>query len=290
MGDTVDPALEREDHRRHRIEHVEVEEDRVTRRDIADLRDRIHDRRHPEPREQDELEQVLDVAEVHVQHGDDQREPDQQQQLDEETRQQFLSQIREQTARLTKLATNLLDLSKLEAGSLELNPEPTDVAELARTVTAEFTPALTRHDSHLELRLRRGQITALCDRERLAQILRILIDNALAHTATGTRIFVSTARENGTVRVAVRDDGRGIGTDVLPRIFEPFYTSNDAQGSGLGLAIARELAEQMDGHLFVDSAPGRTTFTLELPAYRVGAGRPAGDGAALPHPHTSSPA
>jgi signal transduction histidine kinase len=198
--------------------------------------------------------------------------------LDEETRQQFLAQIREQTDRLRRLATELLDLSKLEAGSLELHPEPTDVADMARTVTAEFTPALARHDSHLQLRLHQGRITATCDRERVAQILRILIDNALAHTPRGTRIFVSASREDGNVRLAVRDNGMGIRQDVLPRIFEPFFTADDAQGSGLGLAIARELAEQMEGRLRVESAPGRTTFTLDLPAYRAGEGRHADPG------------
>jgi signal transduction histidine kinase len=95
--------------------------------------------------------------------------------------------------------------------------------------------------------------------------MRILIDNALAHTPRGTEIFVSASRDDGHVRLAVRDHGLGIHRTVLPRIFEPFFTSDDAQGSGLGLAIARELAEQMDGHLRVDSVPGRTTFTLELP-------------------------
>ena len=185
--------------------------------------------------------------------------------LDEQTRQEFLVQIREQIERLRKLATELLDLSRLEAGSLELNPEPTDVSELARTVVSEFRPALDGHDSHLQLRLSPSPIEATCDRERVAQIMRILIDNALAHTPQGTQIFVSAAQENGNVRLAVRDSGLGIRRDVLPRIFEPFFTSDDAQGSGLGLAIARELAEQMDGRLGVESVPGRTTFTLELP-------------------------
>jgi signal transduction histidine kinase len=185
--------------------------------------------------------------------------------LDEETRQQFLDQIREQLDRLRKLTTELLDLSKLEAGSLELHPEPTDLGEVARNVTAEFTPALAQHDSHLQLRLERLPIRTVCDRERLAQIMRILIDNALAHTPDGTQIRVTAAHANGAVSLAVRDDGLGIRRDVLPRVFEPFFSSGDAQGSGLGLAIARELAEQMDGRLRVDSVPGRTTFTLELP-------------------------
>jgi signal transduction histidine kinase len=96
--------------------------------------------------------------------------------------------------------------------------------------------------------------------------MRILIDNALAHTPRGTDIFVSARRENGAVRLAVRDNGLGIHRTVMPRIFEPFFTSDDAQGSGLGLAIARELAERMEGRLAVESVPGRTTFTLELPS------------------------
>jgi two-component system, OmpR family, sensor kinase len=186
--------------------------------------------------------------------------------LDEGTRAQFLEQIAEQVARMRKLTTELLDLSRLEAGSLELRPEPTDVGELAREVTQEFTPALSQHDSHLQLRLERTRITATCDRERVAQIMRILIDNALAHTPPGTDIFVSAERENGAVQLAVRDHGLGIHRTVLPRIFEPFFTSDDAQGSGLGLAIARELAERMEGRLRVESVPGRTVFTLELPS------------------------
>jgi signal transduction histidine kinase len=190
----------------------------------------------------------------------------QDEELDEQERQQFLGQIREQTQRLQKLAAELLDLSRLEAGSLELRPEPTDVGELARNVATEFTPALARHDSHLQLRLSQPPIRARCDAERVAQVMRILIDNALAHTPQGTDIFVSATRANGTVRLAVRDHGLGIKRDMMARIFEPFFTSGDAQGSGLGLAIARELAERMDGNLAVESVPGRTVFTFELPS------------------------
>jgi len=186
--------------------------------------------------------------------------------LDEEERRAFLDQIAEQVARLRALSVDLLDLSKLEAGSLELHPEPTDVGALARSVSAEFTPVASQHESEVEVRLAPEEIEATCDPDRLAQIVRILLDNALTHTPQGTRIEVSAGRENGQVTLAVQDHGLGIKRTVLPRIFEPFYTSDDAQGSGLGLAIARELAERMDGHLAVESVPGRTRFTLELPA------------------------
>jgi two-component system, OmpR family, sensor kinase len=186
--------------------------------------------------------------------------------MDDATRKQFLGQLREQVARLGKLATDLLDLSKLEAGSLDLRNERTDVGLVARAVTAEFTPALAAHESHLELRLDGEELEAVCDPERVAQIIRILIDNAITHTPTGTDIAVSAGRVDGSMRLAVRDGGVGIKRAALDRIFEPFYTSDDAQGSGLGLAIARELAEKMNGRLEVDSIPGRTTFTLEIPA------------------------
>jgi signal transduction histidine kinase len=185
--------------------------------------------------------------------------------LDEEDRRRFVAQLREQVSRMQKLATDLLDLSKLEAGSLELRTETTDLGDIARMVAGEFAPALAAHESHLELRLPAGPVSALCDRERVAQVLRILIDNAITHTPPGTDLVVSASRRDGSVRLGVGDFGPGIHRTMLPRIFEPFVTSDDAQGSGLGLAIASELVERMQGHLVVDSQAGRTTFTLELP-------------------------
>ena len=186
--------------------------------------------------------------------------------LDPETRDIFLAQVREQVARLGKLATELLDLSKLEAGSLELRPEPTDLTVLARAVADEFIPALGAHESHLELRLPPEPVEAMCDPERVAQVMRILIDNALTHTPEGTDMVVSAGRRDGRVRIGVGDFGPGVRRAMLPHIFEPFITSDDAQGSGLGLAIAHELVERMNGELVVESQPGRTTFTLDLPA------------------------
>ncbi len=187
--------------------------------------------------------------------------------LDDDTRRQFLEQIRGQVDRMRNLATELLDLSRLESGALELRPEPTDVGQLAREVAAEFTPAAQRHRAAVELRLAGEPIELDCDPERVAQVLRILLDNALVHTPEGTGVRVSAARANGHVRLEVSDRGLGIKRQNMPHIFEPFFTSNDeAQGAGLGLAIARELAERMHGELSVRSVPGRTTFSLELPS------------------------
>jgi signal transduction histidine kinase len=186
--------------------------------------------------------------------------------LDEETRRAFLEQLRGQVDRMRTLATELLDLSRLESGALELHTEPTDMAQLAREVAAEFTPAAQRHRSEVNLHLTREPIELECDPERVAQVLRILLDNALVHTPEGTTVRVSTARHNGHVRVEVSDRGLGIQRQNMPHIFEPFFSSDDdAPGAGLGLAIARELAERMQGQLTVRSVPGATTFSLELP-------------------------
>ncbi len=187
--------------------------------------------------------------------------------LDEETRAQFLAQLRGQVARMRKLATELLDLSRLESGALELRPEPTDVGQLAREVASEFLPAVTAHDAELEVHAAPDAIEIDCDPERVAQVMRILLDNALVHTPAGTTIVVSAAREDGHVTLEVADTGLGIRNQTMPHIFEPFFTSADgARGAGLGLAIARELAGQMRGELSVRSAPGQTSFKLTLPA------------------------
>jgi two-component system, OmpR family, sensor kinase len=185
--------------------------------------------------------------------------------LDPEIRRRFLEQVKDQVERLRKLSVDLLDLSKLESGSLELRPEQVDLGELTRSVSGEFEPTLAQHDAHLELRLSARRIEAICDPVRVAQIVRILIDNALTHTPRGTQIVVTTGRADGHVLLAVRDDGEGIESHAMPRIFEPFFTADDAQGSGLGLAIASELAERMAGKLLVRSGPGETVFTLEIP-------------------------
>ncbi len=186
--------------------------------------------------------------------------------LDEDTRRQFLDQLRGQVDRMRKLATELLDLSRLEAGALELRPEPTDLGQLAREVAGEFTPAAQQHASAVQLELPRDPLELDCDPERVAQVLRILLDNALVHTPSGTGVWVSADRRNGHVRLEVSDKGLGIKRQNMPHIFEPFFTSNEqAQGAGLGLAIARELAERMQGTLTVRSMPGSTTFSLVLP-------------------------
>ena len=114
-------------------------------------------------------------------------------------------------------------------------------------------------------------IEAECDPERVAQILRILLDNALTHTGTGTSIEIralvgeSNLDGRAAAELTVADDGLGISSRDLPYVFDRFHTGDAGRGSGLGLAIARELAERMHGRLEASSGPGRTVFRLLLP-------------------------
>jgi signal transduction histidine kinase len=183
--------------------------------------------------------------------------------LDEDTRREFLATMREQVDRLAKLATELLDLSRADAGRLRVEQEPLDLGEVAETVVDEFAALAPAGEHPLELDVRDGP-RVLGDGQRVLQIARALVENALVHTPPGTRVCVGVA--DGAL--TVEDDGPGVPLEHAPRVFERFYRgeSRRASGSGLGLAIARELATAMDGSLELESEPGRTVFTLRLPA------------------------
>jgi signal transduction histidine kinase len=191
--------------------------------------------------------------------------------LDEETRREFLETMAEQVERLQKLSVDLLDLSRLDSDSVELHTEPVDLAELTRSVAGEFHPRLADHGTELVLDVPEEGPNASCDRERVAQIMRILLDNALRHTPEGTDVTVRASRYNGAAELTVADTGPGLPAGARAKVFERFFTGDAGRGAGLGLAIARELAERMDGRLVLSTERDTTAFTLELPADGNGA-------------------
>jgi len=186
--------------------------------------------------------------------------------LDAATQREFMATMREQVARLTKLATDLLDLSRLDAGRLTVEEEQVDLAALAEILADEFR-AVALSSGH-ELAVENGaETSALGDEERALQIGRILVENALVHTPPGTPVRIRTAMRNGSALLAVEDEGPGIPAEHEGHVFERFYRveGSVASGSGLGLAIARELAELMGGSVDLHVAGGRTIFALVLP-------------------------
>jgi signal transduction histidine kinase len=182
--------------------------------------------------------------------------------MDADTRAEFLATMREQVDRLQKLATELLDLSRADAGQLRVEHKPLDLAALAEAVVEEFAPVARAGERPLEPALG-ARSRGVGDEQRVLQIARVLVGNALVHTPAGTGVRV----RSGEGVLAVEDDGPGIPPQHLEHVFERFYRADGrlASGSGLGLAIARELARAMGGSLDVESQPGRTVFTLRLP-------------------------
>jgi signal transduction histidine kinase len=194
---------------------------------------------------------------------------------DPKARAEFVRTMREQVERLTKLTTDLLDLSKLDAGAMEISAATVELDELAKEIAREFGPMADLHQSRLEVRTPGRRVLAEADADRVRQIIRILLDNSLGHTPQGVKVTVTTTRDNGRAELIVSDEGGpGIGSRSQARIFERFFTGDSPGGSGLGLAIARELAERMGGRLNVVSSKGFTAFILELPLARTAAHRP----------------
>jgi two-component system OmpR family sensor kinase len=186
--------------------------------------------------------------------------------LDEPTRREFLASMREQVDRLTKLASDLLDLSRLDSGRLTVEREPVDLAALAADLAEEFGPLATSSGHRLSVTTT-APVSAEADELRVLQLGRILVENALRHTAPGTPVEVRTLERDGYAVLEVEDAGGGISKDEQEQLFERFFRLDGtrASGSGLGLAIARQLAELMDGAIELDSRPGRTVFSLVLP-------------------------
>jgi signal transduction histidine kinase len=187
--------------------------------------------------------------------------------LDDATRREFVGEMRAQVERLGKLTAELLDLSRLDAGRLRVERESVDLAETVRLVVAELTP-LAQASGHVLESSVEGHPWAFGDSQRVLQVARSLVENALRHTPEGTMVAITARSRAGTAELVVEDDGPGIPLEHRPHVFDRFYRVDGAMasGSGLGLAIARELAELMGGTLELSEHAGRTRFTLHLEA------------------------
>jgi CheY-like chemotaxis protein/CHASE3 domain sensor protein len=172
---------------------------------------------------------------------------------------------------LLALISDVLDLSRIEAGMLDVRFEPVAPARLADELTRAFQPIANHKQLALTVRIEPGAPEQIdSDPTRLSQILRNLISNALKFTERGG-VSLAITGADGSVQLAVRDTGIGIPADQHELIFEAFRQGDGATnrkfgGTGLGLAISRDLAHLLGGRLEVASTPGQgSTFTLTLP-------------------------
>ncbi|MGZ6709220.1 MAG: ATP-binding protein, partial [Solirubrobacteraceae bacterium] len=185
----------------------------------------------------------------------------------------FASTIHAAGNDLLALINDILDLSKVEAGKMELNLAPLALATLCEDVERAFRPVAEQ--KKLELHIERDPAlpaALVTDEQRLQQVLRNLLSNAFKFTHSGSVTLRISGESGGMVGFSVADTGVGIPADKLSLIFEAFQqadgtTSRKYGGTGLGLSISREIARLLGGELRVDSEPGEgSTFTLLLPA------------------------
>ncbi len=182
---------------------------------------------------------------------------------------ELLNKLTEQTerqvGRLTGLVDELLDVSRIQAGKLELHLEVVKVDELVRSVVERFAPLLERSRNALEIELPRG-LLCRCDPVRIDQVLVNLLSNAVKY-APGQPILIRARAADGQVQLEVRDNGPGIPEGLREEIFDRYVRgTSTASGLGLGLFICRQIVAGHGGRIWVEGGPGRgASFLVELP-------------------------
>jgi signal transduction histidine kinase len=190
---------------------------------------------------------------------------------DPEVQKEFLRIISTESERLTRLVSDVLDISRIEAGHMAWKMDTINVTELVRDLAQTFAPLINLAHLTFDTEIAMDLGTVYGDRDRLHQVISNLLNNATKFTKPGGAILLRSERVGEEIRVAVTDTGIGIDVADQERIFEKFQQVGDTltdkpRGTGLGLAICRDIVEHHQGRLWVDSRPGAgSTFTVALP-------------------------
>ncbi len=182
----------------------------------------------------------------------------------------LLDAVEREVERLRTLVGNLLDLSSVESGRLQLYLVPTDIGQVAERVIESFRVRAGQRRVTLERLGPVRSLSALVDPDRMTQVLSNLLDNALKFTPAGGRVTVSVIEHRGGIAVRVEDTGPGIPADDLPHIFDRFFKADRSRsgpkGAGLGLAITRGLVVAQGGQISAENrAQGGARFTVTIP-------------------------
>ena len=186
----------------------------------------------------------------------------------EAERASFLADIEGEARRLERIVANLLDLSRMESGTLRPERGWYDLAALVDDVLGRMRARTATHSVHVDVPEDLPPVPL--DYVEIDQVLSNLVENAVRHTPAGTNVWIRARTAADDLRVSVSDDGPGIGDDVRARLFDAFVRGGDRRGSGgagLGLAVARGLVEAHGGGITADARPGGGTvivFTLPL--------------------------
>lgn len=180
-----------------------------------------------------------------------------------------LERIQRSSERMSRLVRDLLDLAKLEDGHLSIEPRPNEVAALMTDAVELLRQQAAAKSLRLEQQVAPGAERALCDRERILQVIGNLVGNAVKFTPAGGEISLRSERAGPELVVSVRDTGPGIPEDQRAHIFDRYWQARETRttGTGLGLSIAKGLVELHGGRIWVASRVGEgSTFLFTLPA------------------------
>ncbi|MBX9583697.1 MAG: response regulator [Gemmataceae bacterium] len=190
-----------------------------------------------------------------------------------------------QVGHLARLVDDLLDVSRIHLGKVELRPEEVDLAEVAATAVEAAAPLIDARRHTLTVSRPDPPVRLRADPARLAQVIGNLLNNAAKYTDPGGHITLTLGRDGGEAVIRVRDTGAGIAADMLPRVFDLFTqvdrTLDRSQGGlGVGLTLVRRLAELHGGWVRASSGgPGAgSEFEVRLPALAAGAAKPGANG------------
>ena len=186
--------------------------------------------------------------------------------------QEYLRRVRENTERLTRMITNLLDLSRIESGTQRVDRVAWRLFDLVEEVVRQFDPIAKRKGLVLELNSLDPALRILADHDKFIQIITNLLDNAIKFTPAGGKVTVSLGRADADhASLTIKDSGEGIPPEAMANLFEPFYQASQgpgirARGLGLGLSIVKTLIEIHGGSISVTSEPGQgSEFRIVLP-------------------------
>jgi signal transduction histidine kinase len=191
-----------------------------------------------------------------------------------EKRDHYLQTIERETQRLETMVENVLDLSRLDRGTLELNLEPLNVVRIVHHVVEVYEESARAKTIDLQNRVRGPLPTLWADEHQLIQILTNLLDNALKFTAAGGQVWIAAAQIDGPaepqLEIVITDTGPGIPPEEQEKVFERFYRGKSGSpttpGTGLGLAIVKDMVRLHRGHVELESTPGQgSTFRLRFP-------------------------
>ncbi|HLC04142.1 MAG TPA: HAMP domain-containing sensor histidine kinase [Anaerolineales bacterium] len=177
--------------------------------------------------------------------------------------------LREQAARLTRMVDQVLDVSRIEAGGVLLEPRSVEVEPVLRQLVSEFATHDDRHSFEFDPAAPGLRVWA--DRDRLCEVLTNLLDNAVKYSPSGGPIRLRAVKRDAEAELSVHDAGPGIPLEEQSRIFEKFHRldagdSQETYGHGLGLYLSRRLTEAMGGRIWVESVPGEgSAFHVALP-------------------------